>query len=371
MDLSPDSDVLAARTGDRSAFGRLVTRYSGVVTSISLSTVRDVATSEEVAQDVFFAAWRDLESLRNPASFLPWLRQLTRHRALDAARRARRPDARPAAFDDATLAAAVDPGPAADDTLIHDERTRAVSIALDALPADAREILTLFYREGRSVAQVARLLDLHEDTVKKRLSRARAALREEVLARFAEAVEATAPGDAFARQVILALPMMSPATAWVVTKAALHLLAKWATVAAAGGAAMGGILVAALPILAGIQKELKKAIDERERRELRRLGAVATLNASLFCVAIPAFSKLVPNDARLYGTLWALVFSLLHVAIYVAWLPRVQARRRAAMAAVPDDGGARADACAAKRRKWVAVLASAFVLCAVLVTWIR
>jgi RNA polymerase sigma factor (sigma-70 family) len=246
MNLPLDSDVLAARTGDRSAFGRLVTRYGSVVTSISLSTVRDVATSEEVAQDVFFRAWRDLASLRNPASFLPWLRQLARHRALDAARRARRPDARPAAFDDATLVAVVDPQATPDDALIQDERANAVSAALDALPADAREVLTLFYREGRSVAQVARLLELREDTVKKRLSRARAALRDDVLARFAEAVETTAPGDQFARQVMLALPMMSPASAWVVTKGVLHLLAKWATFTAAGGAAIAGILAAAI-----------------------------------------------------------------------------------------------------------------------------
>jgi RNA polymerase sigma factor (sigma-70 family) len=370
MNFPLDSDVLAARTGDRSAFGRLVTRYGGVVTSISLSTVRDVATSEEVAQDVFFRAWRDLASLRNPASFLPWLRQLARHRALDAARRARRPDARPAAFDDATLAAVVDPQPTPDDALIHDERARAVSAALDALPADAREVLTLFYREGRSVAQVARLLDLREDTVKKRLSRARAALRDDVLARFAEAVETTAPGDDFAHQVMLALPMMSPASAWVVMKGALHLLAKWAAFTAAGGAALAGILAAAIPILGGIHLELKKAIDDRERRELRRLGAVTTLNAVLFCVAIPALNKLVPNDARLFGSLWALVFSGVHLTVYGVWLPRIQALRRAAIAA-PDDGGLGVAACAAKRRKWVALLASALVLSAVAAGWIR
>ncbi len=68
-----------------------------------------------------------------------------------------------------------------EDALLGDERATALAVALDALPSDACEVLTLFYREGRSVAQVARLLGLREDTVKKRLSRARAALRDEVL----------------------------------------------------------------------------------------------------------------------------------------------------------------------------------------------
>ncbi len=65
MELTIDSDVLAARQGDRDAFARLVTRYRGLVSSISLSTVRNVAVSEDVAQDVFLAAWRDLGSLRS------------------------------------------------------------------------------------------------------------------------------------------------------------------------------------------------------------------------------------------------------------------------------------------------------------------
>src|SRR5262245_35581453 len=157
MDLPFDSDVVAARTGDPRAFARLVTRYRGLVSSISLCTVGNVATSEDVAQEVFLSAWRDLGSLRNPASFLPWLRQLTRHRARDALRSRRGPDRR-ALVEQAALAAAVDPGPDAEDALLEDERTRAVRLALDALPSDAREVITLYYREGQSLEQVARLL---------------------------------------------------------------------------------------------------------------------------------------------------------------------------------------------------------------------
>ncbi len=126
MDLPSDSDVLAARTGDPQAFARLVTRYRSLVSSISLCTVGNVAASEDVAQEVFLSAWRDLGSLRNPASFLPWLRQLTRHRALDALRSRRGPDRRALVEPDA-LAAAVDPRPDAQDALLEDERTRAAS----------------------------------------------------------------------------------------------------------------------------------------------------------------------------------------------------------------------------------------------------
>src|SRR6185436_6600040 len=123
-------DVVAASTGDRDAFARLVTRYRGLVSSISLSTVGNVAASDDVAQEVFLAAWRDIGTLRNPSSFLPWLRQLTRHRALDAARSGRRPDRR-GLVDDATVELAVDPRPNAQDALLEDERARVVMLALD------------------------------------------------------------------------------------------------------------------------------------------------------------------------------------------------------------------------------------------------
>jgi hypothetical protein len=51
-----EHDVLAAQSGDQAAFSRLVDAYSGVVSAITLAIVRDVATSEDVAQNVFVAS---------------------------------------------------------------------------------------------------------------------------------------------------------------------------------------------------------------------------------------------------------------------------------------------------------------------------
>src|SRR6185503_14340857 len=53
-------DVLAARGGDRDAFARLVDGYRNVVCSITLAIARDVHASEDLAQDVFVAAWTGL-----------------------------------------------------------------------------------------------------------------------------------------------------------------------------------------------------------------------------------------------------------------------------------------------------------------------
>ena len=76
-----EPDVLAAQRGDRDAFARLVDASRNVVCSVTLAIVRDVARSEDLAQEVFLAAWKGLGKLRSAASFLPWLRQLARNHA--------------------------------------------------------------------------------------------------------------------------------------------------------------------------------------------------------------------------------------------------------------------------------------------------
>src|SRR5664280_1327632 len=78
--------MAAAAHGDADAYGELVSHTSPLVSSIALAMVRDLELSRDIAQEVFLAAWRDLKSLRNPASFLPWLRQMARNRARVALR---------------------------------------------------------------------------------------------------------------------------------------------------------------------------------------------------------------------------------------------------------------------------------------------
>lgn len=133
--------MVAAAAGDREAFGRLVTATSGVVSSIALAILKDLDSSRDVAQDVFLAAWRDLRKLRNPSSFLPWMRQLARNRAHHVLRshvRARRREAD--SLTDVFLDGINDPGPDAAAQLVAKEEAEALARALDALPDDTREV---------------------------------------------------------------------------------------------------------------------------------------------------------------------------------------------------------------------------------------
>ena len=100
--------------------------------AISLGVLRDVAASEEVAQEVFLSAWQGLSRLQSPASFGPWLRQMTRNKALHHLRPQRRRHDRVIADS-----AAVDRAGQAADPLLDAEQRAVLQAALDALPAES------------------------------------------------------------------------------------------------------------------------------------------------------------------------------------------------------------------------------------------
>src|SRR6185436_757369 len=86
-----DGELLAAsRRGERDAFGALVERYQHVVCAITYSRTRDQALSEDVAQDTFIAAWKQLDQLREPGRLRSWLCGIARNLARKARRRSDR-----------------------------------------------------------------------------------------------------------------------------------------------------------------------------------------------------------------------------------------------------------------------------------------
>jgi RNA polymerase sigma factor (sigma-70 family) len=322
-----EPQVLAAAAGDREAFASLVDATGSLVCSIALAILRDVELSRDVAQDVFLAAWQNLRKLRNPASFLPWLRQMTRNRAHHVLRSKVR--SRKVVTDresDDLLAAAVDARPGAGELLMAEEERRALAAAIDELPDEAREVVTLYYREGRSVRQVADLLGLREEAVKQRLSRARSRLRQALLERLGETLQKTAPGAAFTAGVI-ALTFAVPAAAGA---AGLGLAAKLSSPGLLGklGALLGGAGLGAAGGIAGVvlgtKPLLARARDEEETRGLKTFRAVS-IAVTLAGAAGLGLSRhpwsMILSFSLFYTTL---------MSLNLFWLPRIIRRRLAA-----------------------------------------
>ncbi|MEG0192219.1 MAG: RNA polymerase sigma factor [Stenotrophomonas sp.] len=205
-------ELPAASGGCQHAYGRIVLACQNTVTAIALAITGDRQASEDIAQEAFVKGWQQLHQLRSATSFLPWLRQITRNLARDWLRAQRgRPLSGEAA--EVALGMAADPTPGAADRLQRLEEEVAAEDIISALPADSREVLLLYYREGQHSQQVADLLGLSDAAVRKRLSRARALVREGLLQRFGEFARSSAPSAAFATTVVSMVMIAAPGTA--------------------------------------------------------------------------------------------------------------------------------------------------------------
>jgi RNA polymerase sigma factor (sigma-70 family) len=238
-----DLDLLTRTTlGDREAFGQLVVRYQSLVCALAYSIVGDVSESEDVAQESFVAAWKQLRQLQDLARFKSWLCGITRNLAAQAARKRRKTQS----LDTTGPVRAGEPFP--DDQAISHEEQTLVWNALKALPDTYREPLVLYYRDGESVARVAAELELSQDAVKQRLARGREMLRAGMVATVEKGLRRTGPGAVFTLAVLGALPGMGAAAASATTLSATGKSA--APLAAA--AVKSGLLAGLLSMLGGL-----------------------------------------------------------------------------------------------------------------------
>ena len=166
--------VARAKQGDADAFALLVQTYETSVYRLALRMCGNAHDAEEVAQEVFVAAWRGLPSFRGESKFSSWLYQLTTNAAIDFLRREKRHRAATPIEDE--------PEPATPDTpqqaLEESEVRRALQQALDSLTPEHREIFLLRQMRQLSYEEIGRLLGLEAGTVKSRLSRAKKQLRQ-------------------------------------------------------------------------------------------------------------------------------------------------------------------------------------------------
>jgi len=181
------------------AFGELVDRFQDAVYGAAYAMLGDLHDVQDVAQDAFVQAWRDLGSLRDPAKFPAWLYRITTNRCRDFLRRPRR---RAVPIDDAV------PMPAScdqTDPAKHAERREmreGVLAAIRSLSEPNRLATALFYIDGYSVDEVAAFLDVPSGTVKRRLHDSRQQLKERMLVMVEDELKAQRPGADLRQRVV-------------------------------------------------------------------------------------------------------------------------------------------------------------------------
>lgn len=165
---------------DRAAFGELYRRHAGAIGSYIYRRTGDRHVTDDLVSEVFLSALRSVGGFRDRGKPVRhWLLRIATNAVNRWARRQRR-----LLSSHQSLSAASERSVAvADDSTVQDEQRLLIQQALLCLPEHAQSVLSLHYLEGLPVSDVAAVLGVREGTVKSRLSRAREALRGELLKR--------------------------------------------------------------------------------------------------------------------------------------------------------------------------------------------
>ena len=166
--------IARARRGDADAFEQLVVAYREQVFRLALRMCGSEADADEVAQEAFLSAWKALPNFRGESQFSTWLYQLTTHAAIDLMRR----EKRQIAADDITEVSAADPAPSPQQQAEQSEQREIVRDAILQLAPEQREVVVLRFMEELSYEEIGAVLKLPSGTVKSRLNRAKAQLKE-------------------------------------------------------------------------------------------------------------------------------------------------------------------------------------------------
>lgn len=186
-----DSDLLLVErtvAGDQKAYGLLVVKYQRRIERLIGRMVRDADLVEDIAQETFIRAYRALHQFRGDAQFYTWLYRIAVNTAKKALVDLRR---NPVISENAMRSSSDDDETSYVDNELTSEETpetvlaakeiaETVNAAMEALPEDLRQAVTLREIEGMSYEEIAEAMDCPIGTVRSRIFRAREAISAKV-----------------------------------------------------------------------------------------------------------------------------------------------------------------------------------------------
>jgi RNA polymerase sigma factor (sigma-70 family) len=322
-----DSDDLtlvnASLKGDRDAFAQIVNRYQTLIASVAYSGTGNLTQSEDLAQETFITAWKQLKSLREPGKLRGWLCGIARRVTANARRREQR---EPVQSSEPLERVIETPAPEAlpVDRAITREEEAILWRSLERIPEIYREPLILFYRENHSAERVAEMLELTEEAVRQRLSRGRKLLEERVAEFVGSALRKSRPGPSFTPGVMGALPIQMAAMSsgaagsMAVKGGAAGKAVSWLGVLIS----FTGLLPGSVATYLGYKTDLADARTDAERRAVKRFYRllVACIVGCIGLIFLPVLARpLASAHPDFYATLVIAVgFSWIPIALVLA-----------------------------------------------------
>ena len=179
--------IAAAKKGDLDSFNTLVLNYQHQVYNLAYRIMGDAASAADATQEAFISAWKHIGGFRG-GMFRSWLLRIVTNACYDELRRVKR---RPASsleslyVEDPTPDAGLPPSQAESPEAFTQRRelNRAIQAGIAQLPPDQRMVLVLSDVQGMSYDEIVETTGVNLGTVKSRLSRARARLRDVLMER--------------------------------------------------------------------------------------------------------------------------------------------------------------------------------------------
>jgi RNA polymerase sigma-70 factor (ECF subfamily) len=175
-----EPDLIArARAGDRGAFTALLRRHQRRVRVFIGGYVRDPAVVDDIAQEVFFSAYRRLGTFSGDVPLASWLLGIARKQTLHTLRGELRAQAKHGASLAAEITMwALEAAEARDDMEARRREIERLTACLDELAPTSARVVTDHYFRGTTLSSIARALGKQEGALKVMLFRVRKALRE-------------------------------------------------------------------------------------------------------------------------------------------------------------------------------------------------
>ena len=159
------------KSGDNRAQYELYKLYSKAMFNVSMRITNDYAEAEDVLQEAFVSAFKNLHAYKSEASFGSWLKKIVVNASINAIRK-RRSELVP--MDEQLV------GEVADEVQEDDSEWQVAKVrrAIQQLPDGYRVVLSLYLLEGFDHAEIGEVLGITESTSKSQYSRARKKLLE-------------------------------------------------------------------------------------------------------------------------------------------------------------------------------------------------
>jgi len=182
--------IARAQRGDLSAFNRLVLAYQNLAYNVAYRIMGDADAAADVCQEAFLSAFKHIRALRS-SSFKSWLLRIVTNMCYDHLRYQRRRPARSLEELTTNEDAGENPehfswltheGAGPEELVMNHELADLIQSGIASLPADQRVMIVLSDVQGFTYQEIAEITGVPLGTVKSRLSRARARLRDYLIA---------------------------------------------------------------------------------------------------------------------------------------------------------------------------------------------